>query len=198
MEGVRGGNSNVEPAESKQLSKCALGGTLTLNHRFCTVPRKADYDTFADESPVPYLGNLSSHLKDHPEIKAGDDEKVSEQNEPSAHGYTAASVKLMEGFLREGKLNPKIEPTRKGFLQIFSAWLLEEDLPWTTGESPGLARLFKYLQVRFPLPSDTTVRNTLAHIFSTLHATVVEELAVIHSEYTKRSASADQICLPGS
>lgn len=34
---------------------------------------------------------------------------------PIDHGYTAGSAKLMEGYLLEGKLNPKIEPTRKGF-----------------------------------------------------------------------------------
>lgn len=89
----------------------------------------------------------------------------------------------MEGYLLEGKLNPKIESTRKGFLQIFSAWLLEDDLPWTTGESPGLKRLFEYLHVRFSLPSDTTVRNTLAQIFITLHETIVEELAVSFSNF---------------
>jgi hypothetical protein len=84
----------------------------------------------------------------------------------------------MEDFLLEGKLNPKIEPSRAGFLKIFAAWLLEEDLPFTTGEAPGIKRLFEYLHVKYQLPSDTTVRNQLAHIFTSLHATVVEELSV--------------------
>lgn len=84
----------------------------------------------------------------------------------------------MADFIEKGRLNPSIEPTRKGFLKVFSAWLLEDDLPWTTGESPGLARLFEYLKVRVTLPTDTTVRNTLAKIFAELHATVVEELVV--------------------
>lgn len=84
----------------------------------------------------------------------------------------------MEDFLLEGKLNPKLEPTRSGFLKIFSAWLLEQDLPFNTGEAPGLHRLFKYLEIRFLLPTDTAVRNTLAKIFIELHATVVEELSV--------------------
>ena len=84
----------------------------------------------------------------------------------------------MDKFLLNSKLNPKLEPTWKGFLAIFSAWLLEEDLPFTVGEAPGLARLFEYVDVPFGLPSDTTVCNELAKIFSAPHATVVEELLV--------------------
>jgi hypothetical protein len=84
----------------------------------------------------------------------------------------------MENMLLEGKLNPKIESTQKGFLKVFAAWLLEEDLPFTTGEAPGLKRLFHYLDIKYQLPSDTTVRNQLAHIFASLHSTVVEELSV--------------------
>jgi len=84
----------------------------------------------------------------------------------------------MENMLLEGKLNPKIESTQKGFLKVFAAWLLEEDLPFTMGEAPGLKRLFHYLDIKYQLPSDTTVRNQLAHIFASLHSTVVEELSV--------------------
>ncbi|TBU60091.1 hypothetical protein BD310DRAFT_1005804, partial [Dichomitus squalens] len=71
-----------------------------------------------------------------------------------------------------------IVPTLKGFHQLFAAWIFEDDLPFTTGESPGLDRLFKYLKINFALPSDTTVRNTLARIFIDLHETVVRELTV--------------------
>lgn len=84
----------------------------------------------------------------------------------------------MEGYLKEGALNPRIVPTQSGFLKMFAAWLLEDDLAWTTGESPGLIRLFKYMQINFMLPSDTTVRNTVARICQDLHKTVVQELAV--------------------
>jgi len=41
----------------------------------------------------------------------------------------------MEEFLKKGRLNPKLYPTKKGFLKHFAAWLIEEDLPFTTGES---------------------------------------------------------------
>jgi hypothetical protein len=38
--------------------------------------------------------------------------------------------------------------------------------------------LFKYLKVTYPLPSDTTVRNQLVHIFAELHGKVVREFSV--------------------
>jgi len=84
----------------------------------------------------------------------------------------------MESFLEEGRLNPKVYPTKKGFLKHFAAWLIEEDLPFTTGEAPGIHWLFKYLEITYQLPSDTTVRNVLAKIYIELHGQVVRELLV--------------------
>jgi hypothetical protein len=84
----------------------------------------------------------------------------------------------MEAFLEEGKLNPKHDPTKKGFLKHFAAWILEDDLPFTTGETPGIQRLFRYLSIKFQLPSDTTVRNMLAKIYIELHENLVKELSV--------------------
>ena len=84
----------------------------------------------------------------------------------------------MQDLLLKEKLNPKIKPTHAGFLNIFAVWLLEEDLPCTTGKSPGTQWLFEYFQVKYQFPSDTTVCNQMAHICSTLHATIVEELSV--------------------
>ena len=88
----------------------------------------------------------------------------------------------MESFLEEGKLNPKVYPTKKGFLKHFAAWLIEEDLPFTTGEVPGIHRLFNYLDVTYQLPSDTTVRNVLAKIYIELHGEVVCKLSVSSTE----------------
>lgn len=53
----------------------------------------------------------------------------------------------MDDFLKEGLLHPHKDPTQKGFLKHFAAWLLEDDLPFDSGESLGIARLFRYLQV---------------------------------------------------
>ena len=84
----------------------------------------------------------------------------------------------MASYLKAGELNPAHEPMQKGFLWLFSAWILDESLPWTTGEAPALHLLFKYLKIQFQLPSDTTVCNQLAHIFAELHRKVVEEFTV--------------------
>jgi hypothetical protein len=111
-----------------------------------TLPRSEQADTFDNETPQPPISNLTNHTNSHSEqIKAGgQDPSLSNSSGPSLttvppdHGFTHASAKVMEDFLLEGKLNPEIEPTRVGFLKIFAAWLLEEDLPFTTGESPGI------------------------------------------------------------
>ncbi|KAF8223566.1 hypothetical protein L208DRAFT_1316229 [Tricholoma matsutake] len=84
----------------------------------------------------------------------------------------------MEIYLKEGELNPEIVATYRGFLRIFSVWIFDESLPWTTGEVPTLQMLFKYLKITYQLPSDTTVCNQLAHIFEELHGKVVHEFVV--------------------
>jgi hypothetical protein len=91
---------------------------------------------------------------------------------------TDASRKIMDDFLKEGKLNPAIEPTQDGFNRIVSAWIIEDHHAWTTAESPGIRRVFDYLKCKFILPSDTTVHNWLGRIFIELHGRVVEELTV--------------------
>ena len=105
-------------------------------------------------------------------------ESQEECTKPIDFGFTAASAKLMADYIEEGKLNPKIEPTRSAFLKIFAAWILEDDLPFTTGETPGIGRLFKFMGCKYTLPSDTTVRHTLDNIFTILHCAVVKELSV--------------------
>ena len=101
-----------------------------------------------------------------------------------------ASHDIMEAYLKEGELNLAIIPTQAGFLHLFSAWILDESLPWTMGEAPGLHLLFKYLKITFQLPSDTTVRNQLARIFAELHGKVVRELTVVYFYGTFASTSS--------
>lgn len=84
----------------------------------------------------------------------------------------------MAEYLKEGELNPALIPTQTGFLRLFAAWILDESLPWTTGEAPALHILFKYLKIKFFLPTDTTVRNQLAKIFAELHSKVVRTFTV--------------------
>lgn len=131
------------------------------------------------------MGNLAAHTnKKHEEaaaaaVAAANDALTADAARPHT-SQVLAGAKLMEKYLEEGKLHPKREPTQRGFLQVFAAWLVEDDLPFTTGESPGLRRLFAYMGSKLLLPSDTAVRNTVAQIFVQLHTEVVKELAVCH------------------
>jgi len=78
----------------------------------------------------------------------------------------------------EGKLNPKTYPTKAGFLRHFAAWLIE-DLPFTTGEAPGLHRLFKYLEITYQtsLGHDSS-QCSRKNFMLRLHGEVVRELSV--------------------
>lgn len=126
--------------------------------------------SFDDELKKPKLGNLSTHLKTHGNVPVPDDAPSMPRN------ISAASAKIMEEFLKEGKLNPEVRRTQAGFLKVFSAWLLEDDLPFTTGETDGIQRLFDYMQVNFLLPSDTAVRNTLTRIFTDMYKLLKADL----------------------
>jgi hypothetical protein len=130
--------------------------------------------TFDKEPRLPKLHNLAGHV---PECKGSKD---NENDAPlsEAQMNLKKSAEIMEAYLKDGELNPAVVATYKGFLRIFSAWIFDESLPWTTGEAPTLQMLFKYLKITYPLPSDTTIRNQLAHIFKELHGKVVREFAV--------------------
>lgn len=153
---------------------------LRNDARTRTVKRSEGCTKFEDEKPQPRIGNLTTHTREHhpAQWKGEGASEATLSSKPVDHGYTAASAKLMAEFLEEGRLNPKKDPTQAGFLKHFAAWLLEDDLPFSTGESPGIARLFRYLEIHFQLPTDTTVRNVLARIYIELHAKVVKELSV--------------------
>ena len=114
-----------------------------------------DNPKFEDEHPKPVLGNLATHTREkHAEaLKAGAIEK--EETATVDRGYTLKSAKVMEAYLERGALNPALAPTQKGFNQLFAAWILEDDLPFTQGESWSLSNLFKYLKCKFVLPKDS-------------------------------------------
>ena len=127
--------------------------------------------TFDDELTLPKLNNLASHAAECKKKSEG--ASTDTEVPPSAHVNLKRSADLMAAYLKAGELNPDVTPTQKGFLRLFAAWILDESLPWTAGEAPALGVLFKYLKIRFQLPSDTTVRNQLAKIFAELHSKVV-------------------------
>ncbi|KAF8181016.1 hypothetical protein K438DRAFT_1768188 [Mycena galopus ATCC 62051] len=147
-----------------------------------TVSRTA---TFEDEKPQPAIGNLATHLRKH-----GDDLEIPGSAPAVTHGVSAASVKIMEDFLREGRLNSAIIPTQLGFNKVFAAWIIEDDHPFTTGQTDGIHRLFQYMESRFLLPSDTTVRNALTRIYTDMFDNLSDELAVNHVK-SKIAASTD-------
>ncbi len=121
------------------------------------------------------MQNLAGHVT---ECKGSKDDKRKDAPSSEAQMNLKRSSEIMEAFLKEGELNPAIIATYKGFLRVFAAWIFDESLPWTTGEAPTLRMLFKYLKITYPLPSDSTIRNQLAHIFEELHGKVVREFAV--------------------
>jgi hypothetical protein len=111
------------------------------------------------EPKLPRLNNLAGHVS---ECKGAKDDKKTEEPTSEEKINLKCSAEIMEAYLKEGELNPEVVATYKGFLRIFSAWIFDESLPWTTGEAPTLQMLFKYLKITYQLPSDTTVRNQLA------------------------------------
>ena len=131
--------------------------------------------TFDMEPKLPKLQNLAGHVG---KCKRAKDAMKKVEPTSKEQMNLAQSAKLMEAYLKEGELNPAIITTYKGFLRIFVAWIFNESLPWMTGEAPTLQMLFKYLKITYQLPSDTTVRNQLAHIFNELHGKVVCEFTV--------------------
>lgn len=114
----------------------------------------------------------------HVRTKHGNDTEIPSSEPGFTREISEASAKIMENYLREGKLNPALNPTQIGFNRVFAAWIIEDDLAFTTGESPGIQRLFDYIGSRFGLPSDTTVRNTLAKLYCEMFETIKSELAV--------------------
>lgn len=159
----------------------SLMNNVITSVRTRTFPRMVDHQdmTFDDEPTLPKLNNLATHTagcKKRSEDRSTDTD--CEELPSSGRLNVKQSADFMAAYLKAGELNPDLIPTQRGFLRLFSAWILDESLPWTSGEAPSLALLFKYLKIKFQLPSDTTVRNQLAKIFTELHGKVVREFMV--------------------
>jgi len=148
------------------------------------------------EPKLPSLNNLAGHVS---ECKGAKDDKKTEEPTSEEKINLKRSAEIMEAYLKEGELKPEVVATYKGFLHIFSAWIFDESLPWTTGEAPTLQMLFKYLKITYQLPSDTTVHNQLTHIFEELHGKVVREFAVgisFHKQLFSHSPSSSRQSSP--
>ncbi len=100
--------------------------------------------TFDDEVKIPVLNNLATYVNTcKKRVTSGNPKE--EGPSTADHINLKKSAEIMAAYLRDRELNPQILPTQKGFLQIFSTWILDESLPLTTGEAPTLKMLFKYL-----------------------------------------------------
>jgi hypothetical protein len=84
---------------------------------------------FDDEPVLPKLNNLASHVS---ECKKKDSTTPTQAEHLSEGLNLKRSADMMASYLKDGELNPTIEPTQKGFLRLFLAWILDESLPWTT------------------------------------------------------------------
>ncbi|KAH9025003.1 hypothetical protein EDB83DRAFT_2170861, partial [Lactarius deliciosus] len=154
--------------------------------RICTFPRTLKDGIghqlqYNNEPHKPKLGNLATHTKEHAGLiaqreaeKSGNDGRLT-STKSSHTGFMLASARLMEKYVQDGLLNPRIESTQSGFTRLFVVWLIEQDLPFTTGKFT-ISELFKYIQCRFSLPSDTAVRKSVAQIFTDLCSTIVCEI----------------------
>lgn len=159
---------------------------LTFFYSVLTFARSTDATNWKDEPCKPQVGNLNTHIKqDHKDVrervlsgKAPETAGETSTSRPFDDGFSAGSKKILEDFVRDGLLNPAREATQDGFYKLFAGWVLDADLAFTTGENLTLRSLFEYIKCRFPLPSDTTVRNYVTRIFVELHGQVVRELTV--------------------
>ncbi|KAJ6632240.1 hypothetical protein B0H10DRAFT_1937906 [Mycena sp. CBHHK59/15] len=111
--------------------KCRHCSSITTVKR--TVPHTAKFE---EECPQPLIGNLATHLsKKH---TADELRTIPEVPTPGVtRGTSSPSAKIMQGFIDEGKINPAHRPTQGGFNKVFAAWLIEDNLAWTTGETDG-------------------------------------------------------------
>ncbi|KAI0038955.1 hypothetical protein FA95DRAFT_1658846 [Auriscalpium vulgare] len=161
----------------KAVVEIGTGKRWSFKCRYCsavrTVPRTVDSESFQDEPRRPRLSNLASHTNEaHQDqrdaVGAGETTAAGETStQPLDRGHTIAGNAVMLKFFEEGLANPRRDPTQKGFLRMFVAWIIEDDLPFTTGD-------------------DTTVRNVVAKIFISLHDNLVKQLSAINTWVAER------------
>jgi hypothetical protein len=143
---------------------------------------------FEDEKPKPHIGNLTAHIRtkhnDQYEKglamqsagrELGGVFNLESGTIPYDGGYNDASRRSFGDYIAE---HGKVVRDQEGFYLSFAAFVVEDDLPWTTGEKPGIKRIFGYLHSPWALPSDTTVRKHVSRLYDSLHAYVVRELTV--------------------
>ncbi|KAE9391853.1 hypothetical protein BT96DRAFT_945069 [Gymnopus androsaceus JB14] len=169
--------------------------------RFCPCVERTvtgPHASFDDKPKLPKMNNLATHAnecKGKPKCSQAASNDKDEESTTAECLNLKDSAKLMKNYLKDRELNPEAITTAKGFPRLFAAWILDEDLPWTTGEALSCGLLFKYLKIRYALPSDTSVHNQLAKVFTEMHAKVVRTFSSVMSKiaYAKDTSSAKMV-----
>lgn len=157
--------------------------------------RTKDGISFEAEPKKPHLGNLGTHVKTNHEeldrkgkalLAAGKSvEEVLDEGIDDAHaaltltygGYGPAEQKMFADFIEACQEETMVH-TQSGFYMAFAAWVVEDNLPWSTGMKSGIQRIWRYLKNKWKLPSDTTVRNYVQRLFDLLVEVLVKEIMV--------------------
>jgi hypothetical protein len=100
---------------------------------------------------------------------------------------------VMANFIKQGVENPRKCPTtlsKKGFREYFVMGIIEDDLPYTFGEKPGMEKLFQYvLPADYTIPSRKTVRRDLDLLHEEISTKITDSLTVrfhqIHSKLVR-------------
>jgi hypothetical protein len=75
----------------------------------------------------------------------------------------------MDRFKAQGLQNPAKVVMSKGFWEYLVKGIIEDDLPYSLGEKPGMSKLFGYLlSYGMSTPSHQTVRRDLDVLYSEL------------------------------
>ncbi|KAF8835974.1 hypothetical protein BDN67DRAFT_984264, partial [Paxillus ammoniavirescens] len=102
----------------------------------------------------------------------------------------AAQRDSMKAFIQCGIDNPAKQVTVKGFREHLVKGIIEDDLPFTLGEKPGMKRTFTYLlPYKFSIPGRQTVRRDL----NLLHDHIQDKL----NNELRENKSKLSIHLPG-
>ena len=89
----------------------------------------------------------------------------------------------MQKFNERGCENPAREVTQKGFRQHFVKAIIEDDLPYSFGEKPGIQKCFLYILPKgYPILKHQTVRRDLDLLYSEMNVRISLMLLVSSHE----------------
>lgn len=160
------------------------------------LPRKKDM--YSEDNPN--TSNLSTHIREaHPDKKREQDENPTSFStldtdiRDAIDSASVGSQGILRQWLDNYEKNPSWPNTQQSLNILFSAWVIDANLVFTTGQSPLLRIIFRFINSMFTLPSDTTVRKMVSEIFRKLHGVVVRELTVGIPSYFRYMGPTDHL-----